>query len=388
MHTGGIETLILRFSDWLIKNGYSVDVLLIKQEGELLGKLNNDINIFQLGYYYEFNFLTKYICNKLPIDVDVIFSFSPITTWMALLMRQVSKKETVVFNGIYHLFDYQIFASKFQRRVFNSHLPDQFKLFMTISVKEEHERIIKRDISGSYIFPLPIDITKFKNLKRVPLKSKIVSMGRLTDFKTYNILLLGVIKNLIEKGFDVNYHIYGDGTEKELIKSEIMRLNLINYVFLHGTIDYDRIIEIFSDAYLFVGMGTSAIEAGVSGIPTIVAIAYEKETVTHGLIHELPNFNSGELITDYPKIQLFDVIKNILSLSEFEYKLLCKQSSSILSSQYDIDVLMLDFLNYVNKLNNSVIVFPKLRIPIFFILQQTLWHFWNKSKSEIKKLIK
>ncbi len=388
MHTGGIETLILRFSDWLIKNGYTVDLLLFKKEGDLLEKLNNEINIFQLGFYYEINFLIKYIFKKLPTDYDVIFSFSPLTTWMALLLRQVSKKNTVVFNGIYHLYDYEIFASSYQRRIFDSYLPDQSKLFMTISVKKEHERIIKRNINGSYIFPLPINTKKFRNLKRVPLKNRIVSVGRLTEFKTYNLLLLSVIKNLIETGFDVNYHIYGDGTEKELIESEIKRLDLINFVFLHGTIDYDKITEIFSEAYLFVGMGTSAVEAGVSGIPTIVAIAYEKETLTHGLIHELPSYNSGELITDYPKIQLYDVIKDVLLLTKLEYKLLCKESSSILSSQYDIDVLMQDFLNYVNKLNNNVILFPTLRIPIFFIFKETLWHFWNKSKSQIKKYIK
>jgi glycosyltransferase involved in cell wall biosynthesis len=259
---------------------------------------------------------------------------------------------------------------------------------MTMLVKEEHEKIIERNINGSYIFPLPIDIAKYRNLKRVPLKNKIVSIGRLTDFKTYNILLLNVIKKLVENGFNVNYHIYGDGDEMKRIKHEIKRLNLINFVFLHGTIDYDKISDIFSDAYLFIGMGTSAIESGVSGIPTIVAIAYDKESETHGLIHELPNFNSGELIMDYPKIHYFNVIQHILSLSELEYKKLCKVSSSILSSQYDIDVLMPNFLNYVDELNSQVIEFPKIRIPILYILNQTCRHFWNKSKSILKKFIK
>ncbi len=60
MQTGGIETLILRMTDWLIKKNHSVDILLMFKRGDLLSKINKKANIITLGNYPELRFLNEY----------------------------------------------------------------------------------------------------------------------------------------------------------------------------------------------------------------------------------------------------------------------------------------------------------------------------------------
>ena len=162
MSTGGIETLILRMTDWLIQNNHNVDILLMKRDGELLKKINKGANIFDLGGGYpELKLLSGYLKNGFSDKYDVIYSFCPVTTWMALLLGEKSKKNPIVFNGVYHTFDYKLFGNSYTRKVFDRGLPDRCKIFMTPVVKAEHERIINRKMDSSMIWPIAIDSSKF-----------------------------------------------------------------------------------------------------------------------------------------------------------------------------------------------------------------------------------
>jgi hypothetical protein len=110
MHTGGIETLILRMTDWLIDNNHEVNILLVKNQGMLMKKINEKANIFSLGSFPEVQFLKNFILKSNKNQYDVIYSFSPLTLWMALLLSQNQKVKPVVLNGVYHLYDFKLTA--------------------------------------------------------------------------------------------------------------------------------------------------------------------------------------------------------------------------------------------------------------------------------------
>jgi glycosyltransferase involved in cell wall biosynthesis len=387
LETGGIETLILRISEWLIQNDHSVEILLLQKSGELIPKLNKSIKVSFLGDFWELKFISQYWFKAMSCDFDLIYSFSPKTTWISLLIKNKLKLGTQVLNGVYHPQDYKVFANWYERKIFNKYLPDRNKIFMTQGVKLEHEQMFKRKFEDATIWPLPIDLKKHQGLTRIPDKKKIVSIGRLTDFKTYNVLALQVIKTLLNEGNDVSYHIYGDGDQRELIQAEIDKLDLSRNVFLHGTLDYDKIFNVFSSAYLFIGMGTSAIEAAASKVPAIVAIAYSKEPVTHGLIHELPNLNCGELIHDFPLKQIEYEIKKVLTLSHEEYTKLCNESSITIYQQYDIEILMLDLFKKLESLKNNKTKDPEISPPYLYIIIKSLNTLFVVFKSKLKLIL-
>ena len=372
MHPGGIETLILRMSDWLIKNGHTVDLVLYNKKGDLLSKININVKINILGRFPEWSFIKKYLANEFSTDYDVIYSFIPPTSWMALLIAKKCINNPIILHGVYHIYDFKIFADGFHRRVFNEKIPDNCKAFMSQRVKEEHEKILGRSIINPIIWPLPIITSKFEKIVRHPKKFKIVSIGRLETFKTYNILMLDLIKCLINEYPNVNYYIYGSGVMFKRIKSKIEKMGLKNNVFLMGTIDYDKIPEALSDAYAFIGMGTSVIEAGLCKVPSITAIAYSKELISHGFIHELEGYNCGEYDKSLPVYNIKDLLLNLFNMEEYKYNDLCSASYYSLREKYSIEDLMNKLMIIIERKKREGFILPNLKPPIFYVLYRTI----------------
>jgi glycosyltransferase involved in cell wall biosynthesis len=388
MHTGGIETLILRMTDWLIDNNHEVNILLVKNQGMLMKKINEKANIFSLGSFPEVQFLKNFILKSNKNQYDVIYSFSPLTLWMALLLSQNQKVKPVVLNGVYHLYDFKLFADPYNKQLFDSILPDRFKIFMTPIIKMEHEKILNRKIQNPIIWPLPIKEFNQENIVRVPKLFKIVSIGRLTSFKTYNLYMLDVVNQLLKLNYNVEYYIYGDGELYSGIEKKINELNLKNHVFLCGIISYDKIPEVLSDAYAFIGMGTSVIEAGFCRVPSIVAIAYSEAAITHGFVHELPDFNSGEFIENHTTYNVLDMLKVLFNRSQEEYNQLCNDTYVKLKSDYEINRLMEGLLQKINNFKRNDLVIPKTKMYHLYILKKTYSRVIILIKNFIKSFIK
>ena len=119
-------------------------------------------------------------------------------------------------------------------------------------------------------------------------------------------------------------------------------------------------------------MGTSVIEAGFCKVPSLVAIAYAEKPITHGFIHELPNYNCGEMINNFPTYDLYEKIKAIFDGSQVKYESLCSEAFEALKSQYDIDFLMEKLLNEIIFIKNESVVFEKITTPYIFICFKTI----------------
>lgn len=387
MNTGGIETLILRLSDWLIDHGHEVDLLLIKKEGELLDKIHPKVNIFTLKRYAEIHFLKNVFNKTYPNDYDVIYSFSPVTLWMAALLKAKLNQKSVLFNGIYHFQDFKLFGDKFNTKLFLDRLPDECKIFMTPPTRLEHEVFFNRTFNNSYIWPLAINIPKGNFEKRETIKYKIVSIGRLADFKTYNLYMLDVINLFRTENINIEYHIYGTGMLEHQINEKINNLNLQNCVTLHPTIDYSLFSKVISDAYVFIGMGTAAIEAALYGVPSIVAIANSEEAITYGLVNELPDYNCGEPISNFKYKSVYSLLKSLFDLNELEYSELSKNSRTAMIKQYDIDILMKSLFDYIGQIKEKSIFINEEKWPILYVLNKTTNRIREDLKARIKSLL-
>lgn len=386
MYTGGIETLILRMTDWLIENGHEVDILLVKNKGELLTNINSKAKVISLGVFPELNFFLNFIFTIKNTNYDFIYSLSPVTIWMALLIGQKQRVKPIVLNGVYHLYDFKLFGNHYTKTLFDLILPDICKVFMTPYVKIEHEKILKRSIVNSFIWPLPIK-TINSRIKRKPKLYKIVSIGRLAEFKTYNLYMIDIVRELINSNYPVEYFIYGDGELFDKIEKKIIDLDLKNNVHLCGTINYDKIIDVLADAYIFIGMGTSAIEAGMYKVPTIVAIAYSKDPITHGLVHELPDYNSGEFRDKDPVYNVIDLVKNLFEINIDEYNFICENTYLKLKKDYEINFLMKSFLKKLSDIKSANIVIDNIQIPYLYIIRRTLSKLLFLFKKFFKKLL-
>ena len=143
-----------------------------------------------------------------------------------------------------------------------------------------------------------------------------------------------------------------------------------NKSFVKNKKDFDEITE-----KIKLVMGTSLIEASLFNIPGIVAIPYDNKAKSHGFFYELPKYECGGLKDNKnSKYKVEKLIKELLNMSENEYKIISKKCRSK-AKEFDIENIMPDFMEYINTLEKQ----PKIKKPSYiklFILR--LLNFLNK----------
>ena len=87
--------------------------------------------------------------------------------------------------------------------------------------------------------------------------------------KEYNLYMVDIVHRLRAKGLAVEWSVYGEGSLRSSIEARIAELNLENTIVLKGALPYERFGEAMQSAYVFVGMGTSIIEAGLCQVPGV-----------------------------------------------------------------------------------------------------------------------
>ncbi|RTL05886.1 colanic acid biosynthesis glycosyltransferase WcaL [Candidatus Dependentiae bacterium] len=114
-----------------------------------------------------------------------------------------------------------------------------------------------------------IDVERFEFHERRLLPSepiKIISIGRLHRMKGYNFTI-EAIKKVKELYPNIQYNIYGMGSEYELLKNMIEQYNLQETVFLKGYCEHDRVPSVLCNHHIFI-LGSYTTETGSGeGIP-------------------------------------------------------------------------------------------------------------------------
>ncbi|ARQ74181.1 hypothetical protein B6D87_08120 [Pseudomonas fragi] len=338
---GGIETFFVRLAKQLDSQDKRLKFLfLFKGHGneELMGELKKYADV----YYWEdiclfgtsdrlhsrlklFLPLKKKQVSFFLSGCEVVHVSCPLTFFIAMrLFSSLGVPAKLVF-GVYHSNelawgkDEQPFYEKYFRRcVFKK--KRVMLLFFNDASKQVTLRNNGLDTVLSKTFPLGVDLAvKVRGLLvRSQGVLRIVSVGRLTEFKTYNIHMLDVVRELINKGFNVRYDIYGSGPLQAEMLSKITRLDLEDHVALKGDLRYSLLDETLIEYDVFVGTGTALIHAAANGVPCLTAIENEPSASTYGFFSELQGAEYHEQNLDYEKKSMVDVLLDYDRLSAEE----------------------------------------------------------------------
>ncbi|OWQ87501.1 hypothetical protein CDN99_18025 [Roseateles aquatilis] len=324
---GGVETLLLRLIRELKAKGFDATVLLLRKAYDpvLLAQLQEHATVVFLSDIA--TPIPSRMRSRLGAEFDYIFATINYALILAALLQQFVYRKAHVLAGVYQteLFCPPVMAGfrhhQAIRQIFRDGVPDQNKVFGNDAAKAHHERLLGRSFSQAPVVPLMIDIDKYFPPSREAVdRHKIVSIGRLCDFKTYNFTMLEVVKTLRAQGHPVTYHIYGDGPDEAALRAAISEQGLSEAVILHGSLDYARFKEAVSDALVFVGSGTAVMEAAACGVPSIAAIEYATAAETYGFLHEIPGTSFFEPQLPYPKKPIGDLIAQLLAAKPEQYK--------------------------------------------------------------------
>lgn len=369
LYTGGVETLIVRMANWLVRNNHECSILLRDTfSGDLTHLLDPEVNLRIVG--------NKWDCLALPVlskmiwkswnlpKPDIIYTMEQNWAVVGLLVRDLFPINTPsVATGAYHInqFDYEQNTKNpgrlalLQRKIYNHHYLDSQKVFMSEETRKGHEIFFSRSMPDGWVWPLPIKIPdKSDTLKRDPKPGKIISIGRLTRFKTYNWYMVPILRSLRERYPCVQWHIYGSGMCENVLVNDVWKEAIDEgLIFFHGPIPYEKMAEVFKDATAFIGMGTSVLEAAAAGVPTIPAIVDDPDAISWGFIDELPYFTVGETVPNMrPTRKVVDLLEEIL---ESPPERISEISASGISyvSPYSEDVLMNSFIHKMMTLNKG-----------------------------------
>lgn len=365
LERGGIETFLVRVSQRLSNAGVRVTVLLASRKSapELRDELSlwakiiyfEDLHVFKVKSLHDltlYQFFAPLSYNKvknLLKDVDHIHFFEALSMLAACHLARLCGGCKVT-GGVYYQYEYSTWdmrSSYFVNTLaftFRHVIPAGNIIFFSETCRKFYEKKLQIDYSESSILPIGVDLSRL--VRRDPArarKGRVVSIGRIDPFKTYNFQFPYAVQALLAKGLQIEYHIYGDGKGREVLESQIREMGCEQQVHLHGSIEYARFSEILEDAWLFVGSGTAIIEAAGCGVPSLIGIESELSPQTYGFLHTMPGIDYQEADIGYKKHNFGDFCEYVNGMSVEEYAILCEQSASK-AEEFSIERFIQGFL--------------------------------------------
>jgi glycosyltransferase involved in cell wall biosynthesis len=345
---GGMETLLLRIYDYFVGRGFNVFCILRYDVYSARGHLRKNMEF--LGKDYK-----RLISRRFLIRQTKKFKIADVR--LAIAMDLFSALIGPLFSTIQSNEKCIAIASNWGPGYFSMQkkMPcHPMSVVQSYNLKKNYckDRILfmssqyisdGREVLGSQwdatLFPLPISVGRYSLVERNPDRKIIVSVGRLSSMKEYNFYMVNVMEQLIAKGYDIFWHIYGDGDYKTQVMKAVERSGLMGRVKLWGELPYENFPEVLARAGYFVGMGTSVLEASAAGVPNIVAVAYDTSGITHGPLYAQEYGNLGEIVKTQTLIKVEDEVQRLLLLSDDDYHLECSLNAKA-AKEYDEKILL------------------------------------------------
>lgn len=331
LRTGGIETLIVRMANFFVSSGVRVSVCLTTGGG-LESSLDQQVNVI---IYSETDDLIRAIhageFKKRPGSELLIMSFDPISAARGLMIEtMLSKQQRVTHvSGIFHPRAYFMTGER-RDRVYLNYLVaraigNKHLFFMNKECRESHANRWDSYLEDCPILALPINSVDATWQPSGKTNVRVVSVGRLVDFKAYNLGAASIVRACLDRGLEVTWDIFGDGPLQDSVKAEIEANGVTGQVRVMGELDYSSFSATVADYDLFVGMGTAALEAAMVGVPTICATV-DEATRCYGYLDTLPFGNVGESLANPPTLELTDLIGEYSVLGQAQRSALSRQS--------------------------------------------------------------
>jgi hypothetical protein len=326
---GGIEILEMKIIKELLDMGFNVTILCRKNTE--LNLIDKRCRIFIHGGYPDLISRALSLVNNKKNYILV--SFHPNAAIVAEIIGDLLQKysnnvlKVNHFHWVCHsrafFFSNTLLGRFFFRKIFFM-LPVKSTYFMNNAALNAHQsqwkhcltaypvlRIIgRRSTARNYIYKNKRSI-KSNDCENKNLR--IISVGRLVPFKSYNMSAALIVNQLLNNNIESYWDIWGYGPDEDSIILKCKEYNVTEYIKLRGTLSHDIFDETVSSYDLFVGMGTAVLESAKTCTPTIVGVE-NRGGASYGHLHEAPEDSVGDRVDGFPERSLCEVISTFASL--------------------------------------------------------------------------
>lgn len=381
----GGTTFILRFCKESLRRGKKVGVLCMTGNEKSPLPLHHEISKYANIYYINDNtksLLTTLLCKTplvgfLPVDFDKIDKIVQKhgnnvhvmgTLGLLFIARYIGKtKNTIKLSiGVYHQNEFMYKSGRlFARHAFNlfQSIGDDGIIFFNEANMRSYSKFYNVDYSKSSIAPIGIELP----MNNIGMfggynYNRIVSVGNLVNFKTYNAHIIKLLPSLLELNPSLRYEIYGDGPYKQQLMRLAKDVGVKDKVIFNGAIEYSKFSTVVNKSVLFVGSGTALIEAAALGVPSMIGIESSKEPITYGFLNEIIGYSYNEYSSDRCIYNMHDRIVSLITDIEYweRTSIACRNKAREFSINTTVDIFEENFskpsslkLNVINKHSNN-----------------------------------
>lgn len=325
---GGVETYIVRLAKELSARGHHVDVIILSKKNDpgLMSEIVKHSDVF-ICERVPFLRASSWINAFLPMSsmsggsYDIVHVVDLLTLGYVFLNKDILKFKALSI-GIYH--SMEIVWWRGRNSYFRRKLIELYDRNVMLTLfPNESTAIMAAEMTGVAldrldVVPLGVELSKYSGISPSKHSNRIVSVGRLVDFKMYNRHMISQL-SAVRGMADFEYYIYGDGPERSALEAHAVRCGVDKYVHFMGEVKYDELPTVLNSAFCFVGSGSSIIEASAAGIPSVVGIESIKEALTCGLFSDVQGFSYNEESATTSRFSFFDIISSLYHMRDSEY---------------------------------------------------------------------
>lgn len=318
---GGSETLILRHLNWLQREGRRG--IVVSPAGAMSESFRNSASLFielTEAQADEASMSTEELSRRNDEVADAIGLQEP--------CHFVALNE----DGLY-------FASELAGRIKGSAVsvylvfddiygPDKLSILdqmndvgMVIAMNEGclegHRRRYGYRFSSSHLTPLPMALPDLPAIAKAGQECVILTVARLVDMKGY---IEGLIKDYasIARSTTIPSRlvIVGEGPLRGRFEKIAADAGIRDRVEFAGSVPYASLNDYYRRAHVYVGMGTTVLEASAVGLPAVIATAHTRDFISPGLFSSDDRLELGETFSGKPIVQGRLLLKELIESRE------------------------------------------------------------------------
>ncbi len=191
----------------------------------------------------------------------------------------------------------------------------------------------------------PIDFEKIPKICKKEEKLDIVSVGRLTNQKNYELLINSFIKSIDKIPNECKLIIYGEGELREKLQSIISTNKMNDRIMLPGAkknvLDLIKTSALYINSSNYEGFPNSLLEAMALGLPVISTDFYT------GVAKELISKDNGIVVPVNNSNELSNAIIKIMNDKDFRNK--CRNNIIKVTKKFNIDNISKIWLDNIKK---------------------------------------
>jgi len=350
------------------------DVAEVKFLDEIVYFKNLQRNIGDRGVLFSFLFpLNKKITDEFFYDIKYCHVSNLIgLLFTTILLQKGYLNNTIVSLGVYHSGEVILYKkeSSFIRNLLD-HLVEfpSENVIATGAVTQEALRELYQLPCSSSIKLLKMGVplhNKFISKTRGEI-FKVISIGRLVNFKTYNLLFLEVIKELVNCGYNIKFTVIGDGPLHVEISNKVIELNIEKYVELVGSIEYGEIDAAIDSADCFIGSGTTLILSSGRSCPSIIGIDSNKKTTSYGFLQNTQGQLIQEFGLNYPEKNIKKIVESLMKCDDKEYENI-RLESFVKAQEFSLSKSNELFLEFHNEMLPLTLIRKRKIIKLYLSL--------------------